>query len=490
MKISSVIPEMNSVMLLNHSAPILITVGLMALTGCNLKKGTEKSALSKKPNIIYILADDLGYSDIGPYGQKLIRTPNLNRMANSGMLFTNHYAGTSVCAPSRSVLMSGLHSGHTFVRGNKEAEPYGQIPLKDSIITVAEILKTAGYKTGLIGKWGLGVEETEGDPQKQGFDYFYGYYCQVHAHNAFPEYLFENGQKVFLRNKVNYMPEDHWSRGLGGYATEKIDYSNDLFQEKALKFIEDNCDTSFFLYLPVIIPHNNGEAPDSLKFETPSLYPYDTENWTYEEKCYASSVTRLDSMVGVLLQKINELGIGEETLVIFTSDNGPEKEDIFDSNAGMRGGKRDLYEGGLKVPFIAWWPGTIVPGSTSTHVSAFWDFLPTICELSSQPIPAWSDGISYLPALQSKEQETHPHLYWEFHESGGKQAVRMGNWKAVRLDVNKNPDGEIMLFDLEKDPLESKDIASGNPEIIKQIEEIMIHERVPSELFPFGNDSN
>jgi len=472
------------------SGTLILTAGLISLNGCAGKADLKtKDQPYTKPNIIFILADDLGYSDTGPYGQKLIKTPNLDRMAANGIKFTNHYAGTSVCAPSRSVLMTGLHSGHTYVRGNKQADPYGQVPLKDSVITVAEILKESGYTTGMIGKWGLGVENTEGDPQNQGFDYFYGYYCQAHAHNSFPEYLFENGKKVFLLNKVNYMSEDHYSKGVAGYATEKIDYSNDLFQEKALGFIEKNKDTSFFLYLPVIIPHNNGEAPDSFRYETPSLYPYENEIWTYEEKCYAASVSRLDSLVGRLLAKLDALGIAENTLVIFTSDNGPEKEDIFDSNAGMRGGKRDLFEGGIKVPFIALWPGKITQASVSDHLSSFWDFLPTVCELSGAPIPEWTDGISYLPALQGKSQFQHSHFYWEFHEQGGKQAVRMGKWKAVRLNVNALPEGPVMLFDLENDPLESNDIGLKNPETLHKLTEIMNKERTASELFPFGDEN-
>lgn len=434
------------------------------------------------------MADDLGYADLGVYGQKRIKTPFIDQMAKEGMVFTNHYAGTSVCAPSRSVLMTGKHSGHTWVRGNKQWEPYGQTPLKDSVVTVAEILKTAGFATALTGKWGLGVEKTEGDPQNQGFDYFYGYYCQVHAHNAFPEYLYENGEKVYLRNKVVYLPEDHWTRGMGSYATEKLDYSNHLFQEKSLRFIEENKDSPFFLYLPVIVPHNNGEAPDPYKFESPDQRPYENEPWTYEERSYAASVARLDSLVGSVLNKLKELGIAENTLVIFTSDNGAEKEDVFDSNGPLRGLKRDLFEGGIKAPFIAWWPGTIEAGSESGHISGFQDFLPTACELAGIEIPSWTDGISYLPALLGKEQSSHSHLYWEFHELGGKQAVRKGNWKAVRLNVNENPNGPVMLFDLSKDPGESKDVAAEYPEIAKELSAIMEVEHIPSPLFPFGKE--
>ncbi len=463
----------------------LFITGALTITSCSSepKKDNEKPEL--KPNIIYIMADDMGYNDIGAYGQELIQTPNLDRMASEGMMFTNHYAGTSVCAPSRSCLMTGQHNGHTYVRGNKEADPYGQIPIPDEVVTVAELLKDEGYVNGQIGKWGLGVENTSGDPQNQGFDYFYGYYCQVHAHNSFPEYLYENGQRVYLDNEVKYLPEDHWTRGLGGYATKKVDFSNDLFHTKALDFIDSNADTSFFLYLPVTIPHNNGEAPDPYKFETPSLHPYTSRPWTLEERSYAAMITRLDSMVGDILSSLVEKEIAENTLVIFTSDNGPEKNDIFNSNGILNGLKRDLTEGGIRVPFIAWWPGKIEPGSKTGHLSAFWDFLPTACELAGKEAPSFTDGISYLPVLLGKEQPQHEYLYWEFHERGGKQAVRKGEWKAVRRNVKEDPDSPVLLFNLDSDPSEATDISSEYPEIVKEMVEIMEKEHRPSAVFPF-----
>lgn len=463
----------------------LLFSGALSLTSCT--PGSEKNNDNPelKPNIIYIMADDMGYNDLGAYGQELIKTPNLDRMAAEGMMFTNHYAGTSVCAPSRSCLMTGQHNGHTYVRGNHEAEPYGQIPLPEEVVTVAELLKEEGYVNGQIGKWGLGVENTSGDPQNQGFDYFYGYYCQVHAHNSFPEYLYENGQKVYLRNEVKYLPEDHWTRGLGGYATKKVDFSNDFFHSKALEFIENYADTSFFLYLPVTIPHNNGEAPDPYKFETPSLHPYTERAWTLEERSYAAMITRLDSMVGDILNSLREKEIADNTLVIFTSDNGPEKNDIFNSNGILKGLKRDLTEGGIKVPFIAWWPGNIEPGSTTGHMSAFWDFLPTACELAGREIPGFTDGISYLPVLLGRDQPQHDYLYWEFHERGGKQAVRKGNWKAVRRNVKEDPYSPVLLFNLETDPSEETDVSREHPEIVKELAEIMEKEHRPSAVFPF-----
>jgi arylsulfatase A-like enzyme len=467
---------------------LFILSSTLLLTGCKNQVKTIENEDSQKPNIIYIMADDLGYADVGVYGQERIKTPNIDQLARDGMMFINHYAGTTVCAPSRSVLMTGHHSGQTFVRGNLEADPYGQIPLAAEEKTVAEYLKEAGYKTGMIGKWGLGVENTEGDPQNQGFDYFFGYYCQVHAHNSFPEYLYENGKKVMLDNEVEYLPEDHWTRGLGGYATKKVNFSNDLFHSKALEFIDNSKDRPFFLYLPVTIPHNNGEAPDPYKFETPTVHPYQDRDWNYEEKCYAAMITRLDSMVGDVIKELDEKGLRDNTLVVFTSDNGPAKEDVFNSNGILNGGKRDLTEGGIKVPFIASWPGKIEKGSVSDHISAFWDFLPTACEIAGIEIPNDVDGISYLPALLGEDQKDHKFLYWEFHEKGGKQAVRMGKWKAVKRNVNENPDSPVLLFNLENDPSEQNDISAQNPDVVAKMKEIMKQEHTPSGLFPFGSE--
>lgn len=442
----------------------------------------QRSEKELQPNIIYILADDLGYHEVGCYGQEEILTPQLDRMASEGMKFTQHYAGTSVCAPSRCVLMTGLHTGHTASRGNKEVDPYGQFQIPDQTVTLAELLKEAGYTSVLYGKWGLGVENTSGDPQNQGFDEFYGYYGQVHAHNSFPEYLYNNGQKIYLDNEVVYLPKDHWTRGLGSYATTKIDYSNDLFAQKALDFIDAQGDNPFFLYLPVTMPHNNGEAPEGEKFETPTLEPYKNKDWSHEKKSYAAMITRLDSYVGQIIDKLKSKGLDHRTLVIFSSDNGSAEPQLFNGSGPLRGMKRDLYEGGIRVPMIAWWPGTIKSGSISDHISAFWDVLPTCCELAKIRIPSSIDGISFAPELTGQPQPRHDYMYWEFHELGKIQAVRKGKWKAIRLDVWENPQNPIELYNLETDLGETQNVADQFPEIAGEMMEIMreAHVRDPN----------
>ncbi|MBL7113582.1 MAG: sulfatase-like hydrolase/transferase [Bacteroidales bacterium] len=309
-----------------------------------------------KPNIIYIMADDMGYADAGCYGSAKISTPNLDLLAAEGMRFTDHYAGTSVCAPSRCVLMTGMHTGHAAVRGNKEADPYGQFSIPDETVTVAELLKEAGYATGLFGKWGLGVENTPGDPQNQGFDQFFGYYCQVHAHNSYPEYLFHNGEKVMLDNEVVYDPQESWTRGLGSYAIKKVDYSNDLIKEKAMAFIDQHKENPFFLYLAVTMPHDNGEALDGEHLEIPDLGVYADSTWNLNDQRYAAMISRLDSYIGELLAKLNDLGINNNTLILFTSDNGGFRHSDLQHNGELRGIKRDLFEGGVRVPLLARWP--------------------------------------------------------------------------------------------------------------------------------------
>jgi len=448
------------------------------------KSDKAKVTVDLKPNIIYIVADDLGYHELGCYGQKEILTPHIDQLADEGMKFIQHYAGTSVCAPSRSVLMTGLHTGHTPSRGNKEVNPYGQFQISDKTVTVAELLHKAGYTTALFGKWGLGVENTSGDPQKQGFDEFFGYYCQVHAHNSFPEYLYQNGEKVYLSNQVTYLPEDHWTRGLGSYATTKIDYSNDLFAEKALEFIDNHSENPFFLYLPLTMPHNNGEAPDGFKFESPTLEPYEDKEWSYERKSYAAMISRLDEYVGKIVSQLKSNELEKQTLIIFTSDNGCAEPQIFDGSSPLRGMKRDLYEGGIRVPMIAWWPEKIQPASISNHISAFWDVLPTFCDLAGIDAPDSIDGISFVPELTGQSQPQHDYLYWEFHELGKKQAVRKGNWKAVRLNVWENPKNPIELYDLEKDLAEKENVADKYPEIIEEMNRIMEEAHNPDSNWP------
>jgi arylsulfatase A len=434
---------------------------------------------SAKPNIIFIIADDMGYGDMGCYGQTKILTPNLDLLASEGIRFTDHYAGASVCAPSRCVLMTGLHTGHSVVRGNKEVNPYGQFQIPDATVTVAELLKQAGYSTGIFGKWGLGVENTEGDPQNQGFDEFFGYYCQVHAHNSFPEYLYHNRDRVLLKNEVVYMPKDSWSRGLGSYATKKVEYSNDLILDKALNFIVGNKNRSFFLYLPITIPHENGEAPEGKKLEITSLSFYADSSWNEDDKAYAAMITHLDGYIGKIRNLLEELKIDRNTVVFFTSDNGGFRYSDLHHNGIYRGIKRDLYEGGIRVPLIVWWPGTIKAGTESNHVSGFMDFLPTICDLARIKVPDKLDGKSYLPALLGKKQLVHDYLYWEFHEMGKKQAVRMGKWKGVRLNVFDNPDAPVELYNIETDPSETINVSKTNPEIINMITEIMKQAHAP-----------
>jgi arylsulfatase A len=427
---------------------------------------------STKPNIIFILADDLGIADIGPYGQKIITTPNLDRMAAEGMKFTQHYCGVSVCAPSRASLMTGRHLGHCEIRGNRQADPYGQTPMSDAAVTVAECLKKAGYTTGIVGKWGLGVEGSSGDPLRQGFDFQYGYLCQALAHNSFPDFLLRNGSRESVPNTVTYLPKNHWSKGWGSYATEKKVFSNDLFTQEGLQFMENNRNRPFFLYLPYTTPHDNGEAPEGDKIEAPDFGDYaNREGWTREEKNFASAISRLDSDIGLIFKKIDELGIAENTLVLFSSDNGPDGYGLkqFDCNGIFRGKKRDLYEGGIRVPLLARWQGRIKPNTTADHASAFWDFLPTACALAGTKPPTAIDGISYFPTLLGQKQVAHPYLYWEINESTTRaQAVRAGRWKAVKKYHPQRT--SLELYDLSTDLGENRDVAALFPDIVRQME--------------------
>jgi len=428
-----------------------------------------------RPNIIFILADDLGYGDLGCYGQQTIQTPNIDQMAAEGMVFTDHYAGSTVCAPSRCCLMTGMHTGHAWIRAN------GRLPLRPEDVTVAELLKRAGYTTGIIGKWGLGEAETTGIPNRQGFDYWYGYLNQRHAHNYYPDYLWRNEEKEALANEVEPVNPP------GGVATKRVEYSHDLFASEALWFVERHAEAPFFLYLALTIPHANNEAKNK-GMEVPSLAPYGDENWPEAQKGHAAMITRMDGDVGRLMAKLKELEIDENTVVFFSSDNGPHKEGggdprFFGSYGPLRGYKRALYEGGIRVPLIARWPGKIAAGSGTDHVSAFWDFLPTCCDLARVGCPEGVDGFSMLPTLlgKSRRQRKHHWLYWEFHEQGKKQAVRMGDWKGVRLNVAKAPNGPIELYDLRTDLGETTDVAMEHPEVVAKIAGIMATARTPSE---------
>ena len=442
--------------------------------------------LSMRPNIIFIMADDLGYGDLGCYGQKLIKTPNLDRMACEGMRFRQFYAGCTVCAPSRSVLMTGQHMGHTHVRGNAGKDIWIQT-LRIHDVTVAELLKQNGYATALCGKWGLGDEidgGLAGLPTRQGFDYFYGYLNQVHAHNYYPEFLWRNREKVPLRNDItkNGRP---FSGSAGGYATKRIDYSHDLIADEALNYIEQNKDHPFFLYLSLTIPHANNEGTRGTGNgqEVPDYGIYADKDWKDQDKGQAAMITRMDSDVGRILDKLARLGIDERTVVMFTSDNGPHDEgghdtERFTPGGPLRGMKRDLYEGGIRVPMIVRWPGTTPAGTCSDHVGYFGDLMATVAELVGAKPPKDIDSISFVPILTCRghQQQRHEYLYWEFYERGGKQAVRHRNWKAVRMPMFT---GTTELYDLDNDLGEARNVADQNPKVVKQLESMMAAAHTP-----------
>jgi arylsulfatase A-like enzyme len=429
---------------------------------------------NRRPNIIFILADDLGYGDLGCYGQKTIHTPRIDRMASEGMRFTQCYAGSTVCAPSRCVLMTGLHTGHCRVRGNR------LIPLEPEDVTVAEVLKDAGYRTALIGKWGLGEPDTTGVPNRQGFDYFFGYLNQRNAHNYYPEYIWKNEEKYPLEGNVcrDDIPQ---------VSIEREQYTHDLFAEDALRYVEENKDDPFFLYLAFTIPHANNERgrEDGVGMEVPDYGPYEDRDWDIGQKGHAAMITRMDRDVGRLLDKLEELGIADNTLVIFTSDNGPHQEggadpEFFDSNGVMRGIKRDLYEGGIRVPGIAWWPGEIEAGSVSREIWAFWDFMPTAAELAGAEVSGNLDGISIVPALKGGELDREKPLYWEFHERGFSQALQWDDWKIVKPRHDK----PIELYNLLNDPGETNDLADRYPDVITFARDYLVRSRTDSREWP------
>ncbi|NBQ24417.1 MAG: N-acetylgalactosamine-6-sulfatase [Verrucomicrobia bacterium] len=413
-----------------------------------------------QPNILLIMTDDLGYGDLGCYGQTNIQTPHLDRLASEGMRWTQFYAGSTVCAPSRCVLMTGQHTGHAEIRGNREIQPMGQWPLADETLTIAEVLKASGYRTALIGKWGLGGPNSSGHPNRQGFDEFFGYLCQRHAHNYYPEFLYRNDQRVPLSgNVVNN------ERGDGaGYAAERALYSHDLCTSEALQFL-DNQDAQqpFFLFLSLTIPHANNEG-GTKGMEVPDLGIYANKDWPAAQKGHAAMISRMDADIGRLLDRLRQKQLDEQTLVLFTSDNGPHREGgndpLFnDSNGPLRGIKRDLYEGGIRVPLIARWKGRIKAGSHSDHVGYFGDFMATVADLTGSRLPeSYPDSLSFLPTLIGKPQPTHEALYWEFH-GGGQHlaAIRQGNWKGI---AHRN--GVFELFDLEHDLGETTNVAADH----------------------------
>jgi uncharacterized sulfatase len=439
---------------------------LLVVTSIVLSDPTGvRAQAAERPNIIYILADDLGYGDLGSYGQKTLGTPNLDRLAAEGMRFTDHYAGSTVCRPSRLVLLTGYHTGHTPISSNAK---YWLTP---EDLTVTELLKKAGYATGGIGKWALGIPDSTGMPHKQHFDLWFGYLDQGEAHNYYPEHLWRNDEKVLLEGNI-----------LGDkprVSVKRTAYSHDLMTEAALEFIRHHARGPFCLQAHYTIPHANNEGGRATGngMEVPDYGIYADRDWPDTEKGFAAMIARLDRDVSRMIALLRELGIEEKTLVLFTSDNGPHQEgghqlEFFDSNGPLRGYKRDLYEGGIRVPMIAWWPGQIEPGSVSDHVSAFWDFLPTACELAGIDPPDGIDGISFVPELLGKEQAKHEYLYWQYR---GKEAVRKGPWKAVRL----GPEKPIELYRLDTDLGEQHDVAKEHPDAAAELEKLMQEARSP-----------
>lgn len=430
----------------------------------------------RRPNILFILADDLGYGDVGCYGQKQIQTPHIDRLAAEGMRFTQCYAGSTVCAPSRCCLMTGLHTGHARVRGN------ALVPLQPGDVTVAKFLQSAGYATGLVGKWGLGEAASTGVPNRQGFDYAFGYLNQVHAHNYYPDYLWRNAEKVPIDGNIVQ----------NGVASKRTQYSHDLFTKEALQFIERRHEKPFFLYLAYTIPHANNERgrAEGNGMEVPGDAPYTDRPWPQAQKNHAAMITRLDRDIGRIVQRLKDLGLDEKTIIFFSSDNGPHQEGgadpkFFQSSGPFRGFKRDLTEGGIRVPFIVRWPGQIQAGSRNEHVTAFWDFLPTAAELAGTKVPEGLDGISIVPALRGSKasgrtQPKHDFLYWEFHERGSQQAVRMQDWKAIRLRQGE----PLELYDLNADPGETKNVAGQHPAVVAKIEAYLKTARTESSDWP------
>ena len=437
---------------------------------------------TEPPNIVFILADDLGYGDLGCYGQARIRTPHLDRMAAEGTRFTQVYAGATVCAPSRSVLMQGLHTGHCRVRGNAgRGNPMAQ-SLRPGDLTVARLLQEAGYRTGLFGKWGLGDNPgaEPGLPRRQGFDEFFGYLNQHHAHNYYPTFLWRNEELVALRNRMSR--EDYAGSGV---ADEKVDYSADLIADEALGFIRRHRDRRFFLYLAATLPHANNEGVRT-GMEVPELGSYADLDWPGQQRQHAAMISRLDEQVGRVLALLKELDLDRRTIVFFTSDNGPHREggndpDFNDSNGPLRGIKRDLYEGGIRVPMIVRWPGRVPAGRVSDAVWWFPDFLPTAAALADTRAPAGLDGINIAPVLLGLEpRRVRPPLYWEFHEGGFKQAVRSGPWKGVRTA----PDRPLEVYDLRSDPGETRDVAAEQPRVARRLAKLLGESREDSPDWP------
>lgn len=456
-------------------------------------------ATERLPNIVLLLADDLGYGELGCYGQKWIETPHLDRLAAEGMRFTDFYAGNAVCAPSRCCLLTGKHPGRAYIRNNGDPKDLqylkskygwefpGQNPIPDAEVTIAEMLKQKDYATAAIGKWGLGHFGTSGDPNKQGFDLFYGFNCQRHAHNHYPRFLWRNGSKQWLPGN---------DRTLNGET-----YSQDKFTEEALEFIRQHKATPFFLYMPFAIPHLSIQVPEASLNQYKGKIPeaeYEHQGYLkhpYPRAGYAAMISHLDRDIGKIMAELKTHGLDEHTLVIFTSDNGPTYDrlggsdsDFFESTAGFRGFKGSLYEGGIRVPMIARWTGRIAANTVSDRIAAFWDLMPTIADITGVTAPESHTGLSMLDDLLSRSARQPEYLYWEFPAYGGQQAIRRSHWKAIRQNMLRRDNSlplVVELYDLASDRRESKNVASEHPNVVEDLTRLMDQARVPSERFPF-----
>ena len=494
-----------------------LTLSLTALLLAPLATIRAAEEKAARPNIVFILADDLGYGDLGCYGQKKIRTPHLDRMAAEGLRFTQHYSGNAVCAPSRCVLMTGRHPGHAHIRNNREYKPEGQEPLPEGAATLPALLKSAGYATGGFGKWGLGGPGTFGDPLKQGIDRWFGYNCQAVAHNFYPTYLWDNAQKLDLPNTAfpandKFNPGENPDDPQSYRRFQGTQYSADLIAEQARKFIRDNQGKPFFCYIPTTVPHLALQVPDDSLKEYQGVWddpPYKGGKGYLPHfaprAAYAAMITRMDREVGRIMDLVQELGLDERTIFIFSSDNGALNGEhqglagtdaaFFDSTGGLRNGKGTLFEGGFRVPGIVRWKGTVKPGTVSDRVTGFEDWLPTLLDLAQlkDKTPANVDGISFAPTLRGQQQEERPFLYREFPAYGGQQCIRVGNWKAVRRNLQPTKKASaaglqptLELFDLAADPHEERDLVTAHPDIVAKLTKLMKEQHSPSKEFPFA----
>lgn len=445
---------------MRYSLPFSYAFLVLWFTACAPTVFSEDQA---PPNLIYIMTDDLGYGDLGCFGQKTIQTPHLDRLAAQGMKLTSYYAGCTVCRPSRLVLWTGMHTGHTAIDSN------AKYIFRPQDVTVAELLKKAGYATGGVGKWAMGGPGTTGHPNQNGFDFWMGYLDQSEAHNYYPTHLWRNEEKVPLAGNVI----GDYPNGRGRVSSERVTYSHDVMTQEMLDFVRTHHDHPFLLHVHWTIPHANNEGGRALGdgMEVPDYGIYADRSWPNPEKGQAAMITRMDKDVGRLVELLHELKIAENTLVIFTSDNGPHSEgnhrhETFDANGPLRGFKRDLYEGGIRAPTIAWWPGTIAPNTVSDEPLAAYDWLPTACELAGAEIPSGIDGISYVPTLLGQSQTSHNYLFWSY---GEKKAIRRDHWKAVL----PGKDRPLELYDLSTDIGESQDLAHQHPDIVAELSALM-----------------